>query len=77
MAAKVTAKDRKKSGFKPKGDYPVETVSQCLSAIKLRHHGKSHSSSQVLSHVARSSAGKNPRVQAALKKARAVDRKRK
>jgi len=78
--AKVTKDDRKKTGMKgggKSGKYPVATVAQCLSAIKLRHHGKGTTASGVLSHVARSKHGKNPRVQAALKKAREADKKKK
>ncbi|HEY45692.1 MAG TPA: hypothetical protein G4O14_02775 [Anaerolineae bacterium] len=74
--ATVREGDRKKTGMKG-GKYPVATVAQCLSAIKLRHHGKGVSASSVLAHVARSKHGKNPRVQAALKKAREADKKKK
>jgi len=76
MAAKVRPGDRKKTGFKD-GAYPVATVQECLSAIKLRHNSNGHSASQVLAHVAASPAAKDPRVQAALKKARAADSKKK
>jgi hypothetical protein len=70
--ARVTAADRKKTGFKGTGAYPVATVAQALSAIRLRHHSKRYSA--VLRHVARSKVAKNPR--AALERAREVDRKR-
>jgi hypothetical protein len=76
--AKVTAADRKKSGMRgkgKKGKYPVETVAQCLSAIRLRHNGKGVSAAAVLAHVARSACAKNPRVKVALAAARAKDRK--
>lgn len=49
--AKVTADNRKKSGFGD-GAYPVSTKAQARSAIKLRHNSKNHSSASVLSHVA-------------------------
>lgn len=78
--AKVRSGDRKRTGMKGKGKqgkYPVATVAQCLSAIRLRHHGKGTSVSGVLSHVARSKHGKNPQVQAKLKAARAKDAARK
>lgn len=78
--AKVTAKQRKKSGMKgkgKKGKYPVSTKAQALSAIKLRHHGKNVSASAVLSHVARSKFGSDPQVKAAIKRARERDRKKK
>jgi len=74
--AKVRAGDRKATGMKGKGKtgkYPVATVAQCLSAIKLRGHGKGVGKKGVLAHVARSKHGSNPRVKAALKKARAKD----
>lgn len=49
--AKVTAKDRRKTGFKSgkaKGKYPMATEAQCISAVKLRHHSKSISAAAVL-----------------------------
>jgi hypothetical protein len=76
--AKVTAADRKKSGMRgkgKKGKYPTAKISQCLSAIRLRHNGKGVSASAVLAHVAASLCAKNPRVKAALAAARAKDRK--
>jgi len=74
--ARVTAEDRKKTGFRGTGAYPVATVAQALAAIRLRHHSKRYSAAQVLCHVARSKVAKNPRVQAALERAREADRKR-
>lgn len=76
--AKVRKGDRKKTGIKgtkgAKGKkYPVATVAQCLSAIKLRHSGKGVGAARVLSHVARSKHGSSSSVKAALKKARAKD----
>jgi hypothetical protein len=69
MAAKVTADNRKSSGFSD-GSYPVSSVSQCMSAIKLRGHSKAHSASEVLSHVARAKCASDPKVKAALAAAR-------
>lgn len=71
--ANVEPEDRKSTGFDD-GSYPVATTAQCLSAIKLRHNSKSHSAAEVLSHVARSKHGSEPRVKAAIKKAREADR---
>lgn len=74
-----TAEQREKTGIKSgknKGKYPLATKSQALSAIKLRHHGKGVSASSVLSRVARSKWGKDPQVQAALKRAREADKKK-
>jgi hypothetical protein len=48
--AEVHAGDRKEHGMGD-GGYPCATASQCMSAIKLRHNGKSHSAGAVLSHV--------------------------
>ena len=79
--AKVRPGDRKKTGMKggksKKGKYPVATVAQCLSAIRLRHNGKGVSAAAVLAHVARSPMGKSPRVKAALARARRKDRGKK
>lgn len=75
--AVVRPGDRKKTGMKggsKSGKFPVATVAQCLSAIKLRGKGKGISKTAVLNHVARSKAAKDPRVQAALRRARLVDR---
>jgi hypothetical protein len=74
-----TAAQRKKTGIKKgpnKGKYPLSTLKQALSAIKLRHHGKGVSSSSVLSRVARSKYGKNPTVKRRLAAARKVDKNR-
>jgi hypothetical protein len=52
----VTSKARKKSGMKgrgKKGKYPVFDQKSCMSAVKLRHHGKGTSASAVLSKAAR------------------------
>jgi hypothetical protein len=78
--AKVTAKDRKKSGMRggsKGGKYPVATKAQARSAIKLRHHGKGVSASAVLAHVARKARSKGwADILAAVKNARARDRKK-
>lgn len=50
--AKVEKGDRENYGFDD-GSYPCKTSSQMMSAIKLRHNGKSHSAGEVLSHVSR------------------------
>jgi hypothetical protein len=73
----VTSKARKAYGSKggklKKGSFPVFDTKSALSAIKLRGHAKSKKA--VLNKVAASEAGKSPKVKAALKKARAKDRK--
>jgi hypothetical protein len=49
--AKVRKGDRKRTGFKKgaaKGKYPMSTEAQCVSAVKLRHHGKGVGSSAIL-----------------------------
>ena len=75
--AKVKAGDRKKAGMRG-GKYPVATKAQARSAIKLRHHGKGVSASAVLAHVARKARAKGwADILAAVKSARARDRKRK
>jgi len=48
--AEVKKGDREKHGMSDDG-YPCATASQCMSAIKLRNNGKSHSGGAVLSHV--------------------------
>ena len=80
MAKAPTAKQRKKTGIKSgksKGKYPLATKRQALSAIKLRHHGKGVSASSVLARVSKSKWGRDPRVRAAIKRARKVDSTRK
>ena len=73
--AKVTAKDRKKSGFKDDESYPVETEAQCVSAVKLRHNGKNHTAAAVLAKCSRAANAHNwTRCKAAIEKAREVDR---
>lgn len=70
MAAKVTEADRKKTGIGKQGKFPVNSVAQALSALKLRGHGKGVSAATVIGHVARSKFASNPQVKAALKRAR-------
>jgi hypothetical protein len=75
-----TAEQRRRTGIKSgpnKGKYPLDTLKQALSAIKLRHHGKGVSPSSTLNRVARSKWGNNPTVKRRLKEARERDRKRK
>ena len=74
--ARVTASDRRKYGDR-KGKYPLRTKAQCISAIRLRHHGKGVSASTVLDRVARRAAQKGWKdIQAKVRAARARDRKR-
>jgi len=48
----VTAKARSKSGSKG-GKYPIFDQKSCMSAVKLRHHGKGISAGAVLAKAAR------------------------
>jgi hypothetical protein len=75
----VTQEAKNKYGFKKgeaKGKYPVFDVKSALSAIKLRHHSDAVSPKKVLDKVALSPVGSNYKVKEALKKARAVDKKK-
>lgn len=57
--AEVRPGDREKTGFKKgeaKGRYPMATEQQCLSAVKLRHHGKGVSGAAVLNKAARAAS---------------------
>ncbi len=59
--AKVRAGDRKHTGFKKgraKGKYPMATMAQCKSAVRLRHHGKGVSASAVLAKASRAANAK-------------------
>lgn len=47
----VTSKARKKSGGKG-GKYPIFDHKSCVSAVKLRHHGKGVSAASVLARAA-------------------------
>lgn len=52
----VTAKARKRTGMKGKGrkgKYPIGDQKSCISAVKLRHHGKGVTASAVLSKASR------------------------
>jgi len=49
--ATVKPGDREKTGMKG-GKFPVSTEAQCISAVKLRNHGKGVSGSSVLAHAA-------------------------
>lgn len=50
----VTAKARKKAGMKKKGGkFPVFDQKSCMSAVKLRHHGKGVAASAVLAKASR------------------------
>jgi len=46
----VTKTARKKSGGKG-GKYPIFDQKSCISAVKLRHHGKGVSASSVMSRA--------------------------
>jgi len=48
----VTQSARKKYGSKG-GKYPIFDHRSCMSAVKLRHHGKGVSASSVLNRAAR------------------------
>jgi len=79
--AKVTASDRKKTGIEGSGQggdkkFPVNSLAQAKSAIKMRHNGKGVSAAKVLAHVASSPFASNPSVKAAMKKAHKADKKK-
>ena len=79
--AKVTAEDRKKHGIKSgsnKGKYPLATQAQCLSAVKLRRHGKGVSAASVLARAARKARAEGwAGCLKAIARAREVDKKKK
>ena len=57
--AEVKPGDREKTGFKKgeaKGRFPMATEQQCLSAVKLRSHGKGVSVSAVLAKASRAAS---------------------
>ena len=57
--AEVRPGDREKTGFRQgeaKGKYPMSTEDQCVSAVKLRHHGKGVSAGAVLAKAARAAS---------------------
>lgn len=52
----VSAKARKKAGMKgggKKGKYPIFDQKSCMSAVKLRHHGKGTAAAAVLAKASR------------------------
>ena len=72
----VTAKARKKAGTKS-GKFPIFDQKSCISAVKLRHHGKGVSASSVLARAAAwASSHNNGPCKAAVQRAREADRKR-
>lgn len=77
---KPSAKARKKSGMKgggKRGKYPVFDQKSCISAVKLRHHGKGVSASAVLAKAsAWASRNNNAACKAAVQRARETDKKR-
>lgn len=77
----VTAAARKKAGMKgkgKKGKYPIMDQKSCISAVKLRHHGKGVTASAVLAKASRWADANNcAPCKAAIKRAREADRKRK
>jgi hypothetical protein len=54
--AEVHKGDREEHGMQG-GKFPCATGAQCMSAIKLRHHGKGVSAEAVLSHVLSAASG--------------------
>ncbi len=72
----VTSEAREKTGSKG-GKYPIFDQKSCVSAVKLRHHGKGISASAVLAKASRwASAHNNSACKAAIKRAREADSKR-
>jgi hypothetical protein len=72
----VTEEARKKSGSKG-GKYPIFDQKSCISAVKLRHHGKGVSASSVLARAsAWANKNNNAACKAAVKRAREADEKR-
>jgi hypothetical protein len=79
--ATVKPGDRARTGFKKgsaKGKYPMATQAQCVSAVKLRHHGKGVSASAVLSKASAVASRNNwSSCKAAIRRARVADSSRK
>ena len=77
----VTKKARSKAGMKggsKKGKFPIFDQKSCLSAVKLRHHGKGVSASSVLAKASRWARKNDCKpCLAAIERAREADRKRK
>ena len=73
----VTAEERKRSGTK-EGKYPIFDSKSCVSAVRLRHHGKGVSASSVLARAASwASSHSDAACKAAVERAREEDAKRK
>ena len=71
-----TATARKKSGTKG-GKYPIFDQKSCVSAVKLRHHGKGVSAGSVLSRASSwANRQSNAACKAAVKRAREADKKK-
>lgn len=71
----ITSEERSRTGMKSSGKYPMPDEAACLSAVKLRHHGKGVSASAVLAKASRAANTHNwTRCKAAIAKAREVDR---
>jgi hypothetical protein len=69
----VTAEERERSGDKKKR-YPIFDQKSCISAVKLRHHGKGVSASSVLARAsAWANKNNNAACKAAVKRAREAD----
>ena len=57
--ATVTQEDRDKTGFKKgeaKGKYPMNSEAMCISAVRLRNHGKGVSGAAVLAKASRAAS---------------------
>ena len=71
-----TAEARKKHGTKGK-KYPIFDQKSCVSAVKLRHHGKGVSAGSVLSRASSwANRQSNAACKAAVKRAREADKKK-
>lgn len=71
----ITEKERSRTGMRGSGKYPMPDEAACLSAVKLRHHGKGVTASVVLAKASRAANAHNwGRCKAAIEKAREVDR---
>jgi hypothetical protein len=57
-SGKPSAKARKKTGSKG-GKYPIFDQKSCLSAVRLRHHGKGISAAAVLAKASRWASANN------------------
>ena len=77
---KPSAKARKKTGMRGKGKqgkYPVFSQASCISACRLRHHGKGVTASAVLAKCSRwANSHNNSACKAAVKRARETDRRK-